>query len=177
MTIDGSNFRSSATVTFVDSGGAKAATSVSVVSGDAHHGGHSGPQSGVEERPRAELRSDLRYAPERVHLPGSDRQVLRPAPLPPDRHATGDRSARGPALASGDSGSFALAGTCGVPPGARALSVNLTVTGAAAPGYLTLYPAYGSAPLASNVNFSAGETRANNAVLAVSQAGNAASPS
>jgi hypothetical protein len=43
---------------------------------------------------------------------------------------------------------------------------------AGAPGYLTLYPADASgAPLASNINFRAGVTRANNAVLALAADG------
>ncbi len=42
----------------------------------------------------------------------------------------------------------------------------MTVTGPGAPGFLTLYPAdTPNAPLASSINFRAGETRANNAVL------------
>ena len=54
---------------------------------------------------------------------------------------------------------------CGLPAAAKAVSVNLTVVQPTSPGYLTLYPADGVAPLASNVNFSPGQVRANNAVL------------
>jgi hypothetical protein len=45
------------------------------------------------------------------------------------------------------------------------VSLNVTVTQAAAQGYLTIYPSTGSKPLASTVNFGAGQTRANNAVV------------
>jgi hypothetical protein len=44
--------------------------------------------------------------------------------------------------------------------------VNLTAVGASAAGYLTLFP--GNAlgpPLASSINFTAGATRANNAIV------------
>ena len=51
------------------------------------------------------------------------------------------------------------------PAGAKALSVNLTVTQPAAGGYLVLFPANAEIPLTSSINFAAGQTRANNAVV------------
>ncbi len=81
----------------------------------------------------------------------------------------------GPALAAGAERSFALAGRCGIPATARAVSANLTVTGAGAAGYLRAFAAdLATAPATSNLNFGAGQIRANNAVVAVSQDGNAA---
>jgi Glycoside hydrolase family 44 len=81
----------------------------------------------------------------------------------------------GPALASGAQRSFALAGRCGIPATARAVSANLTVTGAGAGGYLRAFAAdLAAVPAVSNLNFGAGQDRANNAVVAVSQDGNAA---
>jgi hypothetical protein len=62
-------------------------------------------------------------------------------------------------------------GACGIPATARAVSVNVTVTQTAAAGFVTLYPATGSLPLASNINFVAGITRANNAILALANDG------
>jgi hypothetical protein len=59
-------------------------------------------------------------------------------------------------------------GACGIPPTATAVSVNVTAVGAATNGHLTLYR--GDAvypPLTSNINFSAGVTRASNAVVLV----------
>jgi hypothetical protein len=76
----------------------------------------------------------------------------------------------GPALAAGQDRVFTLAGHCGLPAGIRAVSVNLTVTQPTAAGYLTLYPG-GPAPLTSSMNYRAGQTRANNAVLAVGGSG------
>jgi Subtilase family len=74
----------------------------------------------------------------------------------------------GPALQSGAPRVFALAGPkCGVPATATALSVNVTVAGAAAAGNLLLFPAGISAPVASTISFSAGQTRANNSVVKV----------
>jgi hypothetical protein len=73
----------------------------------------------------------------------------------------------GPALAGGQTRPFPVSGgTCGVPATAVAVSVNLTAVGAAAAGYLTLFAGDAqSPPLVSSINFTAGLTRANNAVV------------
>jgi hypothetical protein len=73
----------------------------------------------------------------------------------------------GPALVAGAVRSFPVTGgACGIPSTATAVSVNLTVTQPAAQGYLTLYPGdTAGPPLVSNINFSPGSTRANNAVV------------
>jgi hypothetical protein len=74
----------------------------------------------------------------------------------------------GPALAAGTTRSFPIAGLCAIPPDVAAVSVNLTAIQPAATGYLTLFPGDApQAPLASTLNFSAGETRGNNAVVAL----------
>jgi hypothetical protein len=54
-----------------------------------------------------------------------------------------------------------VAGRAGIPSGATAAVLNVTVTEATGAGYLTAYPCGGTVPLASNLNFTAGETRAN----------------
>ena len=70
---------------------------------------------------------------------------------------------------------FALAGPpCGVPVGAQALSVNLTVTAPTAQGNLRLYPSDVGVPLVSAINFVAGQTRANNAIVAAAADGSVA---
>ncbi len=81
----------------------------------------------------------------------------------------------GPALAAGALRTFALAGRCGIPATARAVSANLTVVGATGGGDLRAFPAdLPGIPSASAINFRAGQIRANNAVAGVSQDGNAA---
>jgi hypothetical protein len=75
-----------------------------------------------------------------------------------------------PALAAGQDRTFNLAGHCGLPTGVRAVSANVTVTQPTAAGFLTLYPG-GPAPIASNINYRAGQTRANNVVLPVGGSG------
>jgi hypothetical protein len=67
----------------------------------------------------------------------------------------------------------AAAGKCGIPPTATALIANVTVVNPAQPGFLTLYRADGALPLTSSINFPAGRTRANNALVGVSSDGTA----
>jgi glucose/arabinose dehydrogenase/PKD repeat protein len=70
----------------------------------------------------------------------------------------------GPALEAQTTRTFALQGACGIPASARALALNVTVTGASVDGHLRLHPSDELAPSSSTVNFEAGQTRANNAV-------------
>jgi uncharacterized repeat protein (TIGR01451 family) len=60
---------------------------------------------------------------------------------------------------------FTVAGSCGIPADAVAISVNLSVSIPSGSGYLTLYPGNGSIPLASTINFKMGITLSNNAVV------------
>ena len=87
--------------------------------------------------------------------------------LPPCR-AVDTRGAPGvsgaPSLLPASERIFHVAGSCGVPAAAKAVSANVTVVASAA-GYLALYPGDAGDPGSSAVNFSAGQTRANNAVL------------
>ena len=78
----------------------------------------------------------------------------------------------GPALVASGRRNFTLTSTCSVPTTAKALSVNLTVTGATAPGFVSLFPGDGIPPATSNINFSTGQTRANNAVVLLATNGN-----
>jgi hypothetical protein len=71
----------------------------------------------------------------------------------------------GPALVASGRRNFTLTNVCGIPTTAKAISVNLTVTSASAPGFVSLFPGDGIPPATSNINFSVGQTRANNAVV------------
>jgi PKD repeat protein len=79
------------------------------------------------------------------------------------------------ALGSGSSLTFAVSGlnalACGIPASARALSVNVTVVSPTGDGFVTLYPGNYPAPAASTINFGAGQTRTNNAVLPLASDG------
>jgi hypothetical protein len=64
-----------------------------------------------------------------------------------------------------------IAGTGGVPAtDVGAVSLNVTVTNPVAPGFVTVYPC-GDRPLASNVNFTAGQTVPNAVITPVSTTG------
>lgn len=79
----------------------------------------------------------------------------------------------GPALAALQRREIGAAERCGIPRNARALAVNVTVTGAQKPGYLQLFPAHlRNPPPTSFVHFSPGQTRANNGILMLSSDGN-----
>jgi hypothetical protein len=77
----------------------------------------------------------------------------------------------GPALPASGSRTVVAAASCGIPSDARSISANVTVTGATSDGYLTVYPGGQSIPLASTVNYRAGQTRANNAILTLGSSG------
>ncbi|HVT15107.1 MAG TPA: glycoside hydrolase family 44 protein [Thermoanaerobaculia bacterium] len=74
----------------------------------------------------------------------------------------------GPPLAAGAQRAWSLAGQCGVPATALAVSVNLTVTSPTGGGFLRAFAGDATAPNTSVIDFSAGQTRANNAVLPLS---------
>jgi uncharacterized repeat protein (TIGR03803 family) len=77
----------------------------------------------------------------------------------------------GPALQAGSNRDFTLAGTCGVPVTASAVAINITVTQPTSSGNLTIYPGDNPMPVTSTINYSAAQTRANNAVVSANAAG------
>jgi hypothetical protein len=62
-------------------------------------------------------------------------------------------------------------GQGGVPGDATAVVLNVTVDQPEAWGFVTVFPCGGSVPLASNVNFVAGQTVANSVTVAIGDAG------
>ncbi len=70
----------------------------------------------------------------------------------------------GPALAAGVERSFGLNPSCGIPATALALALNIAVTQPTGPGHLTVYPGP-NLPSTATLNYSGGQTRANNAVV------------
>jgi Calx-beta domain len=77
----------------------------------------------------------------------------------------------GPALVAGADRVFPVAGTCGIPTTAQAISVNVAVTQATAPGNIRLHPGGTAVPLISTINYSAGQTRSNNAIVPLNELG------
>jgi Cysteine-rich secretory protein family len=75
-------------------------------------------------------------------------------------------------LQGGSTLNLTVTGRGGVPAsGATAVVLNVTVTGPAAPAHLTVWPTGGSVPLASNLNFNAGQTVANLVVVGLGTGG------
>jgi hypothetical protein len=97
---------------------------------------------------------------------GSSFFTLAPCRVMDTRNAPGTYGA--PALAGGADRTIPLAARCGIPGTARAVSVNVTVTQASTAGDLRIYPGGAPLPNASVINYAAGQTRANNAFVAVS---------
>jgi hypothetical protein len=99
-----------------------------------------------------------------------------PDPGPADFHTVAPcrvldtREGAGP-VASGSTFVFPVAGSCGIPAAARAVSLNVTVFAPPASGNVNVFPGDESPPPTSTVNFAAGLTRANHAFLALSSDG------
>jgi len=65
----------------------------------------------------------------------------------------------------------AAAGTCGIPPTAKAISANVTAVDATGTGNISLYPGNYPKPVTSTLHFTAGVSRANNAILPLASDG------
>ncbi len=163
VTITGVNFLAPATVTL----GGAAATGVSVVSPTTITAATPAHAPGIVDVVVVSngLTSTLTggyfyFTPQA----GASFYTLTPCRLVDTRNPNGPRG--GPVLpVSTTARIFPLAGTCGVPASAKAISVNLAVAGPTATGFLKLFPGDGIAPLSSSINFSVGQTRSNNALV------------
>src|SRR5262249_54380811 len=95
--------------------------------------------------------------------------TLTPCRVLDTRNPTGPLG--GPALAANADRTFTVTGQCGIPATAKAISANLTITQPTALGDLRVYAAGGTMPTSSAINYRVGQTRANNAILAVGMGG------
>jgi hypothetical protein len=77
----------------------------------------------------------------------------------------------GPALAAGQTRSFTVAGQCGIPSTARAISVNATAVAPTGLGVLSFFPACLPDTGTSTLNYNTGRDRANNAVITLDSSG------
>lgn len=87
---------------------------------------------------------------------------LQPCRLVDTRGPAGPQGA--PSLTAGETRVFPVSGSCGIPPDAVALSLNLTAVGPAAAGHLILFEPGAPLPATSALNLKAGQTRANNGI-------------
>jgi hypothetical protein len=104
----------------------------------------------------------------RIFDPGTFFTVT-PCRLVDTRNPAGLRG--GPALTANVVRTFGLATFCGIPSTARALSLNVTITGPTGAGNLRVFPGGGAVPLASSINYAPGQTRANSGTFAVNTSG------
>ncbi|MEO8584524.1 MAG: hypothetical protein ABI584_00030 [Acidobacteriota bacterium] len=89
-----------------------------------------------------------------------------------DTRGNGFSGAYGPpALIASTERVFPMAGQCGIPAGASAVSVNFTTLNSAGPGFLLVWPTGGNEPGASTMNFDIFGIPLNNAALVPLSAG------
>jgi hypothetical protein len=85
-------------------------------------------------------------------------------PVTPCR-AVDTRYGYGGALVGGVQRTFQIKGVCGVPTSAVAVTMNMTVVGPTAGGFVTVWPVGYGFPGVSNINFNAGEPAIANGVV------------
>jgi hypothetical protein len=168
VTITGTNFQSSATVTI---GGVPAtgvafgsSTSLTAVTGP-HAAGLVDVTVINPNNQFGTLTNGYTYV-------GNSFFTVTPCRVLDTRNSSGPLG--GPALSAGAVRTFVIAGQCGIPSSAQSVAVNITVTQPSSAGFLTVYPAGSAVPLASTINYRAGQTRPNNAVVSLGHSGNIA---
>ena len=77
----------------------------------------------------------------------------------------------GPALPPTIPRVLTAAGRCGVPANAKALAVNITVVSPASGGFVRVYSGNTDPTSTSTINFSAGQSRSNNAIVSLASSG------
>jgi hypothetical protein len=99
----------------------------------------------------------------------TDFYTLAPCRLLDTRLATGPYG--GPAIPATGERVVTAAGRCGIPSSAKAVSLNVAAVTPTAVGNLRFFPGDGTAPNTSTLNFAAGQTRANNAIVMLASSG------
>jgi serine protease len=75
----------------------------------------------------------------------------------------------GPIMSTNSQRDFIVRGNCGIPTTAKAVSLNVTITGATQSSFLTLWPSGGTRPVVSTINFAQTDPAlANGAIVGVS---------
>jgi hypothetical protein len=75
-------------------------------------------------------------------------------------------------LADGTTRTVSVQAACGIPSGAKAVSVNLTAIAPTGLGFMTLFPTGITRPVVSSLNYNAGENALGNGAIAVLAATN-----
>ncbi len=166
VTITGTNFVSGATATF----GGAAATGVTFVNATtltattpAHSAGNVNVVVTNPDAQNATLAAGYDYQN------GTGFYTLAPCRVLDTRNPNGPVG--GPALTPGGERTFTVTSQCGIPATTKAVSVNLTVVQPTTAGDLRIFAAGSPLPVATSIQYHAGETRANNAVISLSPSG------
>ncbi len=101
-------------------------------------------------------------------LPGVDFFTVAPCRVVDTR---GGAPLGGPVLQGQETRAFTVAGLCGISATAKAVSLNLAVTQSTSAGNVRLFPAGQTVPNISTINYTAGQTRANNAIVVLNPSG------
>jgi hypothetical protein len=167
LTVTGTNFQSGATVTFGTGGSAVAGTSVVVVNATTitavtppHATGAVRVTVTNPDNTSGFHDSAFFYSPPPA---AAAFNTLTPCRILDTRNAAGPLG--GPSLAANATRSFTIAGVCGIPAGAKAISANVTVVAGSAAGVFSIYPGNAFPLGPTTLNFGVGQIRANNAVL------------
>jgi hypothetical protein len=167
VVINGSNFRSPATVAFADLGGAVAAASVTfnsdsrlTVTTPAHAAGTVDVVVMNPDLQTATATSAFTFVGAATLVPITPCRVL--------DTRSGSGPTGGAPLAAGARNVFVVSGTCGVPGSARAVVANLTVVGAAAEGDLRVVGGHLASTATSALSIPVSRARANNAIVQLS---------
>jgi len=109
--------------------------------------------------------------PAAAHAGGPYRYfAITPCRVVDTRNANGTNG--GPALNANTTRSFQIQGLCGVPVGATAVTINVTIVSpnlSTSGGFATLFPSGGNVPTASTINFTNSDSAlANGAIVPVS---------
>jgi hypothetical protein len=95
--------------------------------------------------------------------------TVTPCRLLDTRNAAGPLG--GPSVAAGTTRTIVVAGNCGIAATARALAFNITAVTPTAGGHLRVFPAGALLPTISMMNYSIGQTRANNGITTLGVSG------
>jgi hypothetical protein len=138
------------------------------LAGDGTHPSQSGEQK-VGALLLEFFKSDPTATPWFLAAAGASFHTVSPCRIMDTRQSAGPLG--GPALVAGADRTFTLTGTCGIPVNARTVAGNLTVTESSADGDLRARPAGDPLDVVSTINYRAGQTRANNAILTLGSGG------
>lgn len=96
---------------------------------------------------------------------------ITPCRMVDTRPGQGFSGAYGPPALTSSARDFVLAGRCGVPANAVAVSLNFTVVLPNGDGFLATFPTAGQVPTVSTLNFRAGQVLANAAIVPLGTGG------